>query len=208
MDTPMVEKSKLVEDKEGKAIDSSHYRGMIGTLLYLTARRPDLQFDICMCAWILLITLTAAADLDHVGCQDTRRSTSGSMQFLGDRLNWRDLPIALDSVEVLRYDKRSKSEIKGKVPTEMELVLEQTQQGTSHEVSVNTYVIRNTKPLSGIEDSRHGPSDAMHNASLTTQGPSTDCCFISHGDYTHFYRLCHSELVDIEKVARSSASDH
>nr|GFC81801.1 uncharacterized mitochondrial protein AtMg00810-like [Tanacetum cinerariifolium] len=45
----MVEKSKLDEDKEGKSIDSSHYRGMIGTLLYLTASRPDLQFSICMC---------------------------------------------------------------------------------------------------------------------------------------------------------------
>ncbi|GKG56858.1 hypothetical protein Tco_0582209, partial [Tanacetum coccineum] len=39
----MVEKSKLDEDKEGKVIDPSHYRGMIGTLLYLTAIRPDLQ---------------------------------------------------------------------------------------------------------------------------------------------------------------------
>nr|GFC68379.1 hypothetical protein [Tanacetum cinerariifolium] len=47
----MVEKSKLDKDKEGKAIDPSHYRGMIGTLLYLTASRPDLQFAICMCAW-------------------------------------------------------------------------------------------------------------------------------------------------------------
>ncbi|GKC30104.1 hypothetical protein Tco_1037398 [Tanacetum coccineum] len=54
--------------------------------------------------------------------------------------NWRDLPRdnPLVSVEVLRYDiKRSKSENKGIVPTEMELVLEQTQQGTSHEVSVH-----------------------------------------------------------------------
>nr|GFA27840.1 uncharacterized mitochondrial protein AtMg00810-like [Tanacetum cinerariifolium] len=42
VDTPMVEKSKLDEDKEGKAIDLSHYRGMIGTFLYLTASRPDL----------------------------------------------------------------------------------------------------------------------------------------------------------------------
>ncbi|GKG34631.1 hypothetical protein Tco_0437327, partial [Tanacetum coccineum] len=44
-----VEKSKLDEDKDGKAVDPSHYRGMIGTLLYLTASRPDLQFAICMC---------------------------------------------------------------------------------------------------------------------------------------------------------------
>ncbi|GKA54318.1 retrotransposon protein, putative, unclassified [Tanacetum coccineum] len=50
LDTPMVEKSKLDEDKEGKVVDPSHYRGMIGTLLYLTASRPDLQFAICMCA--------------------------------------------------------------------------------------------------------------------------------------------------------------
>ncbi|GKD07693.1 hypothetical protein Tco_1187378, partial [Tanacetum coccineum] len=42
VDTPMVEKSKPDEDKEGKAVDPSHYRGMIGTLLYLTASRSDL----------------------------------------------------------------------------------------------------------------------------------------------------------------------
>ncbi|GKD12128.1 hypothetical protein Tco_1196535, partial [Tanacetum coccineum] len=46
-DTPMVEKSKLDEDTEGKAINPSHYRDMIGTLLYLTVSRPDLQFAIC-----------------------------------------------------------------------------------------------------------------------------------------------------------------
>nr|GEX48724.1 retrovirus-related Pol polyprotein from transposon TNT 1-94 [Tanacetum cinerariifolium] len=50
VDTPMVEKSKLDEDREGKAVDSSHYHGMIGTLLYLIASRPDLQFAIYMCA--------------------------------------------------------------------------------------------------------------------------------------------------------------
>nr|GEV31637.1 retrovirus-related Pol polyprotein from transposon TNT 1-94 [Tanacetum cinerariifolium] len=50
VETPMVEKSKLDEDKEGKAVDPSHYRSMIGTLLYLTASRPDHQFSICMYA--------------------------------------------------------------------------------------------------------------------------------------------------------------
>ncbi|GKF72330.1 hypothetical protein Tco_0208444, partial [Tanacetum coccineum] len=32
------------------------------------------------------IALTTFANADHAGCQDTRRSTSGSMQFLGDKL--------------------------------------------------------------------------------------------------------------------------
>nr|GEW70983.1 hypothetical protein [Tanacetum cinerariifolium] len=100
--TLMVEKSKLNEDKEGKVVDISHYRGMIGTFLYL----PDLQIAICMCAryqarstekhihaikrifrylrgavnrglWYpkdSLVALTAFADVDHAGCQDTRRS--------------------------------------------------------------------------------------------------------------------------------------
>ncbi|GJZ46167.1 hypothetical protein Tco_0593763 [Tanacetum coccineum] len=77
VDTPMVEKSKLDEDPQGKAIDPTHYRGMVGTLMYLTSSRPDLYSA---------IALTAFADADHAGCQGTRRSTSGSMQLLGDRL--------------------------------------------------------------------------------------------------------------------------
>ncbi|GJR14104.1 hypothetical protein Tco_0796756 [Tanacetum coccineum] len=118
VDTPMVEKSKLDEDTQGKSIDPTHYRGMVGTLMYLTGSRPDLTFVLCMCAryqakptekhlhavkrifkylrgtvnrglWYpkdSSIALTAYADANHAGCQDTRRSTSGSMQLLGDRL--------------------------------------------------------------------------------------------------------------------------
>nr|GFC26968.1 hypothetical protein [Tanacetum cinerariifolium] len=50
VDTPMVKKSKLDDDREGKAMDPLRYHGMNGTLLYLTASRPDLQFAIYMCA--------------------------------------------------------------------------------------------------------------------------------------------------------------
>nr|GEW20319.1 hypothetical protein [Tanacetum cinerariifolium] len=50
VDTPMVEKSKLNEDPQGKAIDPTHYHGMVGILMYLTASRPDLTFVVCMCA--------------------------------------------------------------------------------------------------------------------------------------------------------------
>ncbi|GKE85498.1 hypothetical protein Tco_1559240 [Tanacetum coccineum] len=91
---------------------------MVGTLMYLTASRPDLTFAVCMCSryqakptekhlhavkrifkylsgivnrglWYpkdSSIALTAYADVDHACCQDTRRSTSGSMQLLGERL--------------------------------------------------------------------------------------------------------------------------
>ncbi|GKC19638.1 hypothetical protein Tco_1021788 [Tanacetum coccineum] len=76
-DTQMVEKFKLDEDPQGKAVDPTRYRGMIGTLIYLTSSRPDLDSS---------IALTAFTDADHAGYQDTRKSMFGSMQFLGDRL--------------------------------------------------------------------------------------------------------------------------
>ncbi|GJR24199.1 retrovirus-related pol polyprotein from transposon TNT 1-94 [Tanacetum coccineum] len=47
--TSIVEKSKLDEDLQGKAVDPTRYRGMISTLMYLTASRPDLVFVMCMC---------------------------------------------------------------------------------------------------------------------------------------------------------------
>ncbi|GJY72639.1 hypothetical protein Tco_0476342 [Tanacetum coccineum] len=98
----------------------------------------------------------------------------------------------LVSVEVLRYDKRSKSEIKGRMQTEMELTLEQTQQGVSYEVSM----------LSDIEDS-HGPEDAIHRPFHHSK--SEDFGLNSQESSQHFYQLSHSELVDIEKVALSSS---
>ncbi|GJX88613.1 putative ribonuclease H-like domain-containing protein [Tanacetum coccineum] len=118
VDTPMVERTKLDEDLSGIPVDQTQYRSMIGSLMYLTASRPDLVFAVCMCAryqskptkkhleavkrvfrylqgsinmglWYpkdTAMALTAYADADHAGCQDTRRSTSGSAQFLGDKL--------------------------------------------------------------------------------------------------------------------------
>ncbi|GKA51951.1 hypothetical protein Tco_0745147 [Tanacetum coccineum] len=91
VDTPIVEKSKLDADPQGKEVDPTRYRRMIDSLMYLTASRPDLVFAVCICARLWYskdscIALTAFTDTDHAGCQDTRRSESGSMQLLGDRL--------------------------------------------------------------------------------------------------------------------------
>ncbi|GKD15347.1 hypothetical protein Tco_1199754, partial [Tanacetum coccineum] len=115
----MVDRLKMDEDLKGIPVDQTRFRGMvIGSLMYLTASRPDLVFVVCMCAryqakptkkhleaikrvfrylkgtihmglWYPkdnAMSLTAYADADHAGCQDSRRSTSGSAQFLGDRL--------------------------------------------------------------------------------------------------------------------------
>nr|GEV35568.1 hypothetical protein [Tanacetum cinerariifolium] len=95
VDTPVVEKSKLDKDLQGKPVDSTLYRGMIGSLVYLTSSRPDLIYAVCLCvryqAKSTEMHLTYA-DADHTGSQDTRRSTSRSAQFLGDKLlSWSSL---------------------------------------------------------------------------------------------------------------------
>ncbi|GKE18305.1 retrovirus-related pol polyprotein from transposon TNT 1-94 [Tanacetum coccineum] len=63
VDIPMVEQSKLDEDPNGTPVDPTCYRGM------------DTGFN-----------LTAFADAGHADCQDSRKSTSGSAQFIGEKL--------------------------------------------------------------------------------------------------------------------------
>nr|GEU81214.1 integrase, catalytic region, zinc finger, CCHC-type, peptidase aspartic, catalytic [Tanacetum cinerariifolium] len=81
-DIPMVEKSKLDKDPQGKAIDPTRYHGMIGTLMYLTASRPDIVFAVF---------------------PRYKKGTSGSMQLLGDRLvSWsskKQKSTAISSIE-------------------------------------------------------------------------------------------------------------
>ncbi|GKC70547.1 retrovirus-related pol polyprotein from transposon TNT 1-94 [Tanacetum coccineum] len=50
VDTPMVEKNKLDEDLQGTPVDATLYRGMIGSLMYLTSKRLDLIYAVCLCA--------------------------------------------------------------------------------------------------------------------------------------------------------------
>nr|GEU29241.1 hypothetical protein [Tanacetum cinerariifolium] len=74
VDTPMVEKNKLDEDLQGTPDDATLYRGIL-----------DPSY------------------VDHAGCQDIIRSTSGSTQFLGDKLvSWsskKQKSIAISSIE-------------------------------------------------------------------------------------------------------------
>ncbi|GJX64371.1 copia protein [Tanacetum coccineum] len=72
VNTPMVERTKLDEDLQGIPVDPTRYQGTINMGLW--------------CSKDTGIALTAYADADHARCQDTRRSTSGSAQFLGDKL--------------------------------------------------------------------------------------------------------------------------
>ena len=50
IDTLMSPITKLDKDEKGKNVNQKLYRGMIGSLLYLIASRPDIMFCVCLCA--------------------------------------------------------------------------------------------------------------------------------------------------------------
>nr|GEV66175.1 integrase, catalytic region, zinc finger, CCHC-type, peptidase aspartic, catalytic [Tanacetum cinerariifolium] len=78
--TPIATKPKLDADLSRKFVDQTDYRSKIGSLMYLTSSRPDIvQADSSF-------ELTSFLDFNHAGCLDTRKSTSGGIQFLGDKL--------------------------------------------------------------------------------------------------------------------------
>nr|GEU35456.1 hypothetical protein [Tanacetum cinerariifolium] len=77
--TPIATKHKLDADLSGNPVDQTDYRSKIGSLMYITSSRPDIvqaypkgsSFE-----------LTDFSDADHAGCIDSRKSTSGGIQFL------------------------------------------------------------------------------------------------------------------------------
>nr|GEW56411.1 hypothetical protein [Tanacetum cinerariifolium] len=81
--TPMVTKPKLDADMSGNPVDQTDYRSKIGSLMYLTSSRPDI---VQASPKGSSFGLTTFSDVDHAGCIDTRKRTSGGMQFLGDKL--------------------------------------------------------------------------------------------------------------------------
>jgi len=50
IDNPISPSTKLVIDDGSPSVEEKFYRGMIGSLLYLTARRPDIVFNVGLCA--------------------------------------------------------------------------------------------------------------------------------------------------------------
>nr|GEU72262.1 retrovirus-related Pol polyprotein from transposon TNT 1-94 [Tanacetum cinerariifolium] len=78
--TPMATKPKLDADLSGNPVDQTDYRSKIGSLMYLTSSRPDIVQAVSS------FKQTAFLDADHAGCIDSRKSTSGGIQFLGDKL--------------------------------------------------------------------------------------------------------------------------
>ncbi|GJS52338.1 retrovirus-related pol polyprotein from transposon TNT 1-94 [Tanacetum coccineum] len=162
--TPIATKH-LDADLSGTPVDQMKYRSMVGALMYLTARRPDIVHATCYCAryqarptkkcltavkrifrylkntinmglWYPKdngFELTAFSDSDHAGCLDSRKSTSGGIQFLGGDNNNSNLTTSM-KYKVLRLDDIENK--RRRMPTKIELTLEQSQQDVSNDVLV------------------------------------------------------------------------
>nr|GEU56632.1 retrovirus-related Pol polyprotein from transposon TNT 1-94 [Tanacetum cinerariifolium] len=106
----------------------------------------------------------------HAGCIDTRKSTSGGIQILGDKLvRWmsnKQYCTAMSSKA--EYVALSASCAQGRMPTKLELTLEQSQQGVSNDVLAEIGSIHMlsvfTKMNSGIEDKTLHQLDTFYNA--------------------------------------------
>ncbi|WVZ76189.1 hypothetical protein U9M48_024180 [Paspalum notatum var. saurae] len=114
MTTPMSTNTALDADEDGEAVDQKEFRGMIGSLLYLTATKPDIQFTVCLCARYQASPRTSHhqavkrifrgfSDADHAGCRIDRKSSFGTCQLLGTSLvSWssrKQTSVALSTTE-------------------------------------------------------------------------------------------------------------
>nr|GEZ02063.1 hypothetical protein [Tanacetum cinerariifolium] len=94
--TPIETNKALLKDEEAEDVNVYLYRSMIGSLMYLTASRPDIMdspFD-----------LEAFLDSDYAGASIDKKSTTGGCQFLGKRLiSWqckKQIVVANSTIEV------------------------------------------------------------------------------------------------------------
>jgi len=108
--TPMPLSCYMDADAAGKSVDQTKYRGLIGSLLYLTASRPDIMFAVCLCARyqtnpkeshfkvakrilkylkgtsIVGLWYPSHSSIHLIGCKLDRKSTSGTCHLLGSSL--------------------------------------------------------------------------------------------------------------------------
>ncbi|GJV23063.1 ribonuclease H-like domain-containing protein [Tanacetum coccineum] len=75
--TPIETQKPLVKDEEASDVDVHLYRSMIGSLMYLTASKPDIIFVVCACSRVSSFDLEAYSDSDYAGANLDRKSTTG-----------------------------------------------------------------------------------------------------------------------------------
>nr|GEZ76189.1 retrovirus-related Pol polyprotein from transposon TNT 1-94 [Tanacetum cinerariifolium] len=84
LNTPMDKENPWGKDRTGKDVDLYLYRSMIGSLMYLTASKPDTMFAVCACARHQVTP--KECHFDYGGATQDHKSTTRGCQFFGRRL--------------------------------------------------------------------------------------------------------------------------
>nr|GEV57818.1 retrovirus-related Pol polyprotein from transposon TNT 1-94 [Tanacetum cinerariifolium] len=140
--TPMATKPKLDADLSGNPVVQIDYRSTVNMGL---GYPKGFSFD-----------LIAFSDVDHAGCIDSRKSTSGGIQFLGDKTEYQLADMFTKTLleDRFKYLVRrigmrclNPAELEGRMPTKIELTLEQSQQGVSNDVLVSIEGVEELKRI-------------------------------------------------------------
>nr|GEV47073.1 hypothetical protein [Tanacetum cinerariifolium] len=194
--TPMATKPKLDADMSGKLVDQTDYRSKIESLMYLTSSRPDIvQADSGF-------EQTTFSYADHAGCIDTRKSTSGGIQFLGDKfVSWMSKK---QDCTVMSSAETEYVALSGIMPTKIELTLEQSQQGVSNDVLIMKSKARPYLSCTHCGFNDHCPNDCRNY-------PECEIC----GSYDYFtsehnrvIQIRGGVLTESSKSSESSIGDH
>ncbi|GJS90788.1 putative ribonuclease H-like domain-containing protein [Tanacetum coccineum] len=108
--TPMETNKALIKDEEAEDVDVHLYRSMIGSLMYLTASRPDIIYlkgQPKLGLWYPRdspFDLEAFSDSDYAGASLDRKSTTGGFSISWQEIDFMAIQVLLIQNQMLDYD--------------------------------------------------------------------------------------------------------
>ncbi|GJR49961.1 putative ribonuclease H-like domain-containing protein [Tanacetum coccineum] len=172
--TPIETQKPLVKDEEASDVDVHLYRSMIGSLMYLTASRPDIMFAVCACSRSRNLTGNPQSTRGSISRQETHilgNAKSNHWQLLLTRQN-----MLLQQATV---DKYCRFKIKWKVTPLFATILVQSTQdeGAPSERPSEAYPTPSPAPTSEVPhephtDSSPAPTNEVPNKPQTDSSPA------------------------------------
>ncbi|GJS32503.1 putative ribonuclease H-like domain-containing protein [Tanacetum coccineum] len=151
--TPIESNKPLVKDEDGEDVDVHVYRSMIGSLMYLTASRPDIMFVVCACARFQVHLLTRSIRNMTMESQPYKKSTTGGCQFLGRRLiSWKckKKTIVANSTTETEYVTAANCSLESCPKHNMVAFLENTNGNAGIHENITSYTQHNSQALTVV----------------------------------------------------------